>query len=149
MSKEEVVDAIVAEIQAGQLQVLKVGVAKAFDSNPGSGNDDGISQADVDAAVSAARAEDQLALDAKIAEDQAALEAVKFEDAQALSDAQLAGQEAIAQVQSALDAMTAKDALDLAVVQGFKDKVSGLQSALDQIKNLITPDPIPEPEPTV
>lgn len=87
-------------------------------------------QADVDAAVADARAQDAKAL----SDSQAA-------DAQALSDA-------VAEVQAKLDAssqaladMTAKDKKDSAASQALKASIASLQAAIDALSAIADPAP--------
>lgn len=119
MAKEDVVSAAVASIQAAQVQALSNGLGFVFDQGVASVPASGLSQSDVDAAVAAAQATDAGTL------------------AQAQSDAQTA----VAAVQTALDAMTAKEQLEESAVSNLQSSVAAVQAALDAIKALITPPP--------
>lgn len=125
MERSEAVAKGLSDIQSGEAQVISDALGAAFDANQ-SGSGGGFSQADVDAAVQAAKDADAAAL----ADSQAA-------DAKAQADAVAAVQGQLDGVTQALADMTAKEQVEEAAVQGFQSKLADLQSALDVIKGLL------------
>lgn len=120
MAKEDVVAAGVLAVQAAEEQALKDQLGIAYDAGAldQKAADGTLSQADLDAAVAQAVA------------------AVQSVDAQALAEAQANAQGDLSLVQSALDAMTAKEQLEEKVVSDLNDAIQAVQASFDAIKAL-------------
>lgn len=116
MTRDESISQGMDAIKQGQMDALGV----SFDNGSASGAG-GFSQADIDKAVAQAQAL----------------------DAQALKDAQDKATADLAAVQSALDAMTAKEGIEEKAVAKVNDSVEQLQASLDAIKALLSPAPAP------
>lgn len=125
MAKQEAVAAMVAAVQAAQLQALTDAGNTLYDQAAADqkASDGSFTQADINAAVSAAQGV----------------------DAKALADSQAQAAAALAAVQQQLVAMTAKEQAEENVVIGLQSSVSQVQAALDAIKALIFPAPVPAP----
>lgn len=132
MAKSDVVAAQKAAVLAGQDAALEAGLEACYDQGAvdQKASDGTLTQADVDAAVKAAVDP----LNAQIAAD-----------AQALADAQSQAQAAMADLQGKLDAMTAKEQSEEAIVQGLQSSAAAMQSALDALKAIIFPAPPSQP----
>lgn len=133
MSKEQIVMDGVSAIQSGVAQVYGDELGKAYDGGFGEGV---ASVPPCEPGGDPSKIYSQEEYDAKLAADLAA-------DA-LIDDEQIAAARAEVQVQvdlvtAALAEMTAKKEIAEGAVQGFKDKIDGLQSALDLLKSLITP----------
>lgn len=141
MSKEAIVAAAVAAVQAGELQILNDQFNSVYDQAAleQKASDGTLSQADLDKAVAAQKAADQAAIDAAVAQDAA--------DVKAGQDAVAAGKAALVDLQSKFDALSAKEGVEagtLASLQAAKDK---LQAVLDALNAIIVPPPAPAPAP--
>lgn len=125
MAKEDVVQAALTAIQEGQLAILTEQLGSVYDQ--------GLASAPVGGG-DPSKIFSQEELDQKIAE---ALAADDVLDQEALSKAQAEAQVKIDELTVALADMTAKFGAEHEAVQGFKDKIDGLQQALDLLKSLI------------
>lgn len=127
MAKADVVSVQKQAVLDGQGAALEAGLGACYDAGladaPPSG---GLTQADLDAAVAAAREED-----AKVLADQKAL------DDAALADEHQRGAEALAALQVQLDAVSAAKAVEDGVIQGLQSSKDQIQAALDTLKSLI------------
>ena len=147
--RDDVVAAGVAAIQAGEVAVLSTELGKAFDQGEAIGTGPGFTQADLDAAKAAGKAE-QLALDQPLID--AANAATAAAQAQDAADVK-AGQDAVAAVNTQLadlqgklnDALAAKTA-DEAVIQGLQGSAQKLADLLNQLNAIVLPPP-PQPAP--
>jgi hypothetical protein len=133
MAKQDVVSAKKAEFLAAEDAALEQALGDCFDAGEADGNGPGFTQADVDAAKEAGKAE-QLGVDQPIIDG---LNAKIAQDASDLASAVQAGNDALAALQVKLDEagvaladMTAKELQEEGVVQGLKDAVAAFQSVL-------------------
>ena len=124
MAKADVVAAAVAAVQQGETQVLTDQFGSVFDQAEAQGNGTGFTQADIDAAVSAAQAVDATALNA----------------AQAAAALQLST------LQASLDALTAKEAPEAQLIASLQSSAASLTAALAAINAALNP-PVPVPVP--
>jgi len=131
MSKEQVVSDGVAAIQ----QAIVDRLGAAYDS--------GLAEAPVGGG-DPSKIFSQEEFDAKLAESLAADALI---DAEEIAAARAELQLQIDGVNASLVEMTAKYETEHGALQGFKDKVEGLQGALDVLKGLLLPAPQPEPVP--
>ncbi len=122
MAKEEVVAAQLAAIQSAQTQALVDGLGAVYDQAAldQKAADGTLSQADVDAAVAAAQAV----------------------DAQALADATAQFNSDLAAVQTALDDMTAKEAMEEEAVKAVQASIDSVQASFDAIRALFPAAPV-------
>lgn len=125
MAKEDVVAAGVKAIQDGEVQVLTDTLGSVFDQ--------GLASAPVGGG-DPTKIFSQEELDQKVAEVLAADELL---DQEALAAAQAAAQVQIDALSVALQEMTDKYGAEHEALQGFKDKITDLQTALDLLKSLI------------
>lgn len=139
MAKEDVVAAGVVAVQAADAQALvdQLGIAYDAGALDQKASDGTLSQGDVDAAVSAALASAKVESDAVLAADQAV-------DAEALAAAHAEADAKLAEVQTALDALTAKEQLEEAAVADVGAKILSVQAAFDAIKAILVPVIPPE-----
>lgn len=143
MSREEIVSKALSDIVTGQAQVLSDVIGAAVDQSAieQKASDGTLSQGDLDTAVAAAVEP----LNQKIGE----LQLVIATDEQALVDAHVEADAKLAEVTSALAAMTADDVVKTKAVTDLQGSVAAVQAALDSIKALLFPAPVPAPiEPT-
>lgn len=119
MSKTEVVAAQLSAVQSAQTQALSDGLGACYDAGlaDAAPATTGLTQADVDAAVAAAQSV----------------------DAKALADAQAQAASDLAAVQSALEAMTAKEQLEEEAVAAVNASIAQVQASFDAIKALFAP----------
>lgn len=137
------------------LQVRKAAYLSAQDSalnDFGNGMfDDGVASVPPSVGGDPSKIYSEEELQGKLAEQKAAddalLDQAKADDQKALEDAVAVVQAKLDEAQAQLVDMTAKYGAEHDAVQGFKDKVQGLQEALNKIIGLITPDVQPEPTP--
>lgn len=149
MSKEQIIADGLAAVNAGLQQVIadQLGSAidKALAEAPVGGDPSKIfSQEELDQKIADALVLAKQDLDKQLAD---ALAADEIIDQEKLEEAHQAAQTEIDAVKAALADVTAKLSVEHEAVQGFKDKVGGLQAALDILKGLISPAPAPTPEP--
>lgn len=142
MNKADVVAAAVAAVQAGQVQVLSDQFGSVFDQAEASGNGPGFTQADIDKAVAAQKAADQVLIDAANAQD-----GLDVASLQAAKDALSAAQGQILDLGKQLAASGDKLTADEGVINGFKGSIEQLKGLLAQLEAIIIPAPVPAPAP--
>lgn len=129
--RDDVVAAGVAAVQAGEVAVLSSELGKSFDSGEAIGTGPGFTQADIDAAVLAAKDADAAILAQSQADDKKA-----FDDAKALADA------ALLDLQGKLDTLSLKEGIEAGVISGLQSSKSQLEAVLAGL-SVLFPDPQP------
>lgn len=121
MAKQDVISAGVIAIQAAEAQALSDQLGLAYDAGAvdQKASDGTLTQADLDAAVSAAKAV----------------------DAQAMSDAKAASDAALADLQAKLDALSQKEGQEAGVIAGLQSSVAAVQASLAAVVALL-PAPV-------
>lgn len=131
--RQEVIDAGVSQIQAGQAQAINDGVAAVYDKALAEGvasvpvqSGGGFNQDDIDKAVADARA-----VDAQAMNDLQAADQKDAADAKAASDA------AMADLQAKMDALAAAKGQEDGVISGLQGSLKSLQDAVAALAGLI------------
>ncbi len=132
--KQDTVQAQKAILLAAQDSALEAGLGACYDQGAvdQKASDGTLTQADIDAAVAQALAEAKIASDAALAE-------LAATDAQTLAAEHEKAVADLAAVQTALDAMTAKEQLEEAAVADVQSSILKVQAAFDAIKALLLP----------
>lgn len=133
MGKEDTIAAQKAAITQAQDQALTDGLGACYDqgAQDQKASDGTLTQADIDAAVTAAVSP----LNDQITQLQAQVQT----DAQTLEDAQAKAQSEIDATKQALADMTAKEQLEEQAVADVGAKIQQVQAAFDAIRSLLVP----------